>query len=1146
MNEQMVTGAAAPDRDFALGFQPDGVQLLRRDGGGWSELGRALFTGDLREGLGDFARQLRAANAPGLALVIPEDQILYTDMILPEASDTRDALRAGLDGLTPYPVEDLAYDYAPGDAAPGSTVKIAAVARQTLQEAEDFAVRHGFAPDRFLAAPAAGQFPHMPDFGRTDLASEWARAEELTDMAGGDAEAATDAAGADADADLRSDDSQAPMDAETTSAGDATAPAVAQSTTDPSATPVRDDSARPANREMTSVTVTPAGGESISPPVAASVPVPQPPVISRITAHVVPGLPVHTSETPDAAAPRDAAAAEVGVAALSASTGTITGSVAAAPSVNRGSIILPGETETPPPGAPDPAADADSTGDSTAAPAGEPVTARPAAQMSERARKFHERAQEGRKLRAAPTPPPRAAAPAGRRSGLAGALPLVGVLVLGLGIAAVVTGRDPEPKDSASATPESAVQSQAEAPASADPAVMSDSVQPEAAAPGVATTQAGPGTGDSTDSAPAVQLTEAQGSAEPGAAPAVPADETPQDIAPSADTAGATAVPAVTTGQGSEGQPAAEATLSQPPAQTATSAAARMVESAYGDTDPLPDSAPAATVSDAGAEASEDAPQRTAPAPSAQPTATPQTATATGPADSAGDPAAVTGSARPAARPDGLAARRQAAGAASDPPATSQAQAAPQRSAARAPVSRPGDSAGSTATAPAASRAAPGAPASATLRSSARPVTAPSRSAGPASGSAAPDPRPSVPRSPQPYERRDQPEPTGIRPPPKPETVSSVQGAALQMQPAPRHFSMFSAAGHDAMREFLDAPWRAASQQAWPLIRTAQARPAPRPGRSDAVESAVADALADAVAGDRPPAAPDAAPRAAAPASATASSATPRLSRSARPQRRPGNAAGASTSGIAAAADKAVESAIAEAVSASAAVPGQVGLTALRSSSRPMRRGNISSRNAGTDAAVTAALAAPTERAGGEGTLAPEPQPDAAASKAAAEAAALAERRRLDDELQRQAEQRIRERAAADARAAAQAKAAAEARARAQAEAEAAAARRRNQTYRPPEIDNEPEVQRASVTPSSGSVAGAATSKGIDLNATQLIGTVGAGKASRGLIRLRNGKIVTVRLGDKINGGQITQIGGGGLQYQKGGRKYSLPILNGR
>ena len=109
-----------------------------------------------------------------------------------------------------------------------------------------------------------------------------------------------------------------------------------------------------------------------------------------------------------------------------------------------------------------------------------------------------------------------------------------------------------------------------------------------------------------------------------------------------------------------------------------------------------------------------------------------------------------------------------------------------------------------------------------------------------------------------------------------------------------------------------------------------------------------------------------------------------------------------------------------------------------------------------------------------------------------------------------------------------------------------AAAARQNQRYRPPAVDNEPEVAAAPSGPTSTAVAGSATNRGIDLNATQLIGTVGAGKASRGLIRLRNGKIVTVRLGDKINGGQITQIGNGGLQYVKAGKQYALPILNGR
>lgn len=75
MNEQMVTGASARGGDFALGFQPDGVLLLHRHGSAWAELGKAVFDNGLRDGLGQFIRQLRAANASGVELVIPEEQI---------------------------------------------------------------------------------------------------------------------------------------------------------------------------------------------------------------------------------------------------------------------------------------------------------------------------------------------------------------------------------------------------------------------------------------------------------------------------------------------------------------------------------------------------------------------------------------------------------------------------------------------------------------------------------------------------------------------------------------------------------------------------------------------------------------------------------------------------------------------------------------------------------------------------------------------------------------------------------------------------------------------------------------------------------------------------------------------------------------
>ena len=1010
MNEQMVKGASAPNGDFALGFQPDGVQLLHRHDSAWAELGKVLFKGDLRRGLSDFIQQLRAANAPDLLLVIPDAQILYTDLVLPAAADTEAALKAGLDGRTPYRVDELAFDYAPADAKPGATVKVAAVWRQTLQEAEDFAVRHGFAPNRFVAAPANGQFPRAPDFGATGLAAEW----EL---------AAVDLGLAD----------PAPVEP----VAEATAPAAAAP-----AAPLA--------------------------PVARALAAP---TLSRITPH----LPA-TQAKASVAAPVTA-------------------------SVNLGSIVLPGEV--PATDAPEAAPTAEAQPE-TLAPVENP-TPRPAKPLPERARAFHERATEARKARPAPVAGTRPPAPAGRRSGLGGALPLVGLLVLGLGISAALIGRDegeialPAAEPVAQTAPVAApvVAPQPDALSGADVAVN-------------APTQVAP------QQAPAVQPQTAQ--------VAVPVTSLDAVTAMPAETAAAAppqAVPQVAAP--SDSRAAAS------PAAGSDAAMAAAITAAYATAQPV-----------AAEPTRQPEPQAEAPAPM------PGTAAPRERAAPAAAPApAVARSVRPPSRPQNL-----ARATASQPAATPRREAAPAATRAPAtasrPASRPAPNAAPRTAAPAARSTNPGAPASATLVSSARPKNAPSRSE---PARAAPDARPAVPRNPQPYDQRQQPEPSGARPPPKPLTQSSADGAVLHLQPAPRHFvpnrfAMFSIRERQAVLAQMDRPWIALpTPDVHPLVRTAEARPARRPTRNDAtssaVNAAVNAAVSEAIGGAERPAARASTAAPAAAAAVPTSGRAVVLNRSARPAHRPGSVGGgasASTAGISQATDTAVEAAIAAAVTSSAAVPGRVALLPLTSSARPSWRGG---RSGGGSADVAAAT-------GSEGTLAPEPQQNAGQSKAEAEAAALAERRNLDDELQRQAEQRVRERAASDARAAAQAKAAAEARARAQAEAEAAAAARSNQTYRPQEVDNEPEVASAESAPASGAVAGSATTKGIDLNATQLIGTVGAGKASRGLIRLRNGRIVTVRLGDKINGGQISSIGNGGLKYVKAGREYSLPILNGR
>lgn len=470
------------------------------------------------------------------------------------------------------------------------------------------------------------------------------------------------------------------------------------------------------------------------------------------------------------------------------------------------------------------------------------------------------------------------------------------------------------------------------------------------------------------------------------------------------------------------------------------------------------------------------------------------------------------------------------------------------------------------------------------LSRSARPPRAAPR---PAPAPRANDSRPNVPANPLPYEQRSEPEPVklnGTRPPSRPATTAAStqapaetpQSAPTRSAPAPRPDTEASdsssaigstprpaarpadltlleegSASEDSAPTKLTRAERAGLEAILQNLRTAQAgatglseaehnaviqlaqaRPQRRPvavaaPSQDAVKKALSEAL---ITSERPVA------RAAEtqdsggggsgqpPKSEPSSTSVASLDKSSRPPSRPSSITASTQAASPSLAAGAIEDAIASAVKSSNAAAGAVALTALSSSEIPPRRSN----NAPT---------APTADDLRE-----------AARNQEAEAAAIAEQRRLDDELQAQAEARTRAQREADARAEAQARAQAEARARAQAEAEARTAAARNQRYTPPEAQKEPEVTTAIPQGrSTGQVAATATVKdGIRLNSTQIIGTIGAGKASRALVRLSNGRIITLRLGDKINGGRITGIDGSRIIYVEAGRTKQLSVLSGQ
>ncbi|TGN36907.1 hypothetical protein E4L95_23000, partial [Paracoccus liaowanqingii] len=164
---------AAPP-EFAMSFTQEAVQLECRDGPEWQPLGQARFAG------GDLASVLNALRkeAGGQAgeldtvLVIPDDQILYTVLTVPFGSDTAATIARALEASSPYRAEDLAFDWCPAANGDIETLRVAAVARRTLDEAEDFARAQGFRPSGFQARPGDERFEGQPDFGPTRLAQE--------------------------------------------------------------------------------------------------------------------------------------------------------------------------------------------------------------------------------------------------------------------------------------------------------------------------------------------------------------------------------------------------------------------------------------------------------------------------------------------------------------------------------------------------------------------------------------------------------------------------------------------------------------------------------------------------------------------------------------------------------------------------------------------------------------------------------------------------------------------------------------------------------------------------------------------------------------------------------------------------------------
>lgn len=153
--------------NFALSLSYAGIDLLQRVDDGWRRVGTAsLLSADLAGELARLRAKGEALAPAGLTtkIVIPSEQIKY--LAIDTTQTTLNDIQTVLDGATPYRPEELAIDF----ERFGGRTHIAAVARETLKEAEDFAHSHGFNPVCFVAVPEPFTFRQEIFFGPTSVA----------------------------------------------------------------------------------------------------------------------------------------------------------------------------------------------------------------------------------------------------------------------------------------------------------------------------------------------------------------------------------------------------------------------------------------------------------------------------------------------------------------------------------------------------------------------------------------------------------------------------------------------------------------------------------------------------------------------------------------------------------------------------------------------------------------------------------------------------------------------------------------------------------------------------------------------------------------------------------------------------------------
>lgn len=148
---------------YRWGFDLDmaAVRLMRREAGHWREVAiEKIDSQDIEQRLEALAAQIDEG-AP-VDVFLPKEQILYTDLTVTSEDAAKGEIERAVVEMTPYALEDVAIDW---EMTGPTTARIAAIARETLDEAFAFAESRGRVVSGYSSLADPADFPRMPDFG---------------------------------------------------------------------------------------------------------------------------------------------------------------------------------------------------------------------------------------------------------------------------------------------------------------------------------------------------------------------------------------------------------------------------------------------------------------------------------------------------------------------------------------------------------------------------------------------------------------------------------------------------------------------------------------------------------------------------------------------------------------------------------------------------------------------------------------------------------------------------------------------------------------------------------------------------------------------------------------------------------------------